>query len=76
MSDKTISGGPTARDIEPHAFVPSAGLLMWLRQRRDEMRVEVAKSREAEDHEMAVYWEGSAEAYNEVIQHISFGGAS
>ena len=59
----------------PAGVIMPKDLLMWLRKRRDAAQDE-ANLLEDQDAEGFNYWLGAYATYNEVIQHISSGGAS
>jgi len=60
----------------PAGVIQPKDLLMWLRDRRDNARAIAQEYADQGDDYETCEWNGYALAYDEVIQHISFGGAS
>lgn len=60
----------------PAGVIQPKDLLMWLRKRRDDARQVALEYQLQEDEIEAAESMGFAQAYDDVIQHIQYGGAS
>ena len=60
----------------PAGVIQPKPLLIWLRDQRDTDRELAEEYEEQGDDDLALESRASAAAYNQVIQHIQYGGAS